>query len=85
MKIGTFHTPPENQGQIVIVSYTMIDSTVIRKIYDRRDRSTVYAISEALESDEGDYWNGAPDNYDWMPISATELNRQFAEDWEVGF
>lgn len=77
--IGTFLTPPENQGQIVEVSYTMIDGEVIRKTFDQSDRTTQYAISDGLEGDEGDYQNGEPDNADWTPITAAELTRRFSE------
>jgi hypothetical protein len=74
-QIGTFYTPPENQGQIVEVSYTMIDGQVIRKTYDHSDRSTAYAISDATDTDEGDYWNGEPSNTDWREISAADVQR----------
>ena len=62
MKAGTgiFHTPPQNRGQIVIVSYTQVDGVVIRKIYDQGDRTTKYAIADADYDDEGDYWNDEP-------------------------
>jgi hypothetical protein len=75
MKIGTFHTPPRNQGQIVEVSYTMIDGQVIRKTYDQSDRSTEYAASAALAHDEGDYWNQEPRNKRWRKISADDVQR----------
>lgn len=85
MKIGTFHTPPANQGQIIEVSYAMIDGLVIRRIHDRSDRRTEYATSQGLDNDEGDYWNCEPDNTDWEPISAQDLNRRFAEEYGVTF
>ena len=85
MKIGTFHTPPRNQGQIVDVSYTQIDGIIIRRIHDRSDRSTAYATSPARADDEGDYWNGAPPNKRWKQVAAAELNRQFGRDWDVQF
>jgi hypothetical protein len=85
MKIGTFHTPPRNQGQIVEISYTQIDGRVIRKVFDQSDRTTEYAVADALDDDEGDYWNDEPGNSDWKPISAQELNRLFAADWDVEF
>lgn len=44
MKIGTFHTPPRNQGQIVDVSYTQIDGLVIRQTLDRSDRSVLCSV-----------------------------------------
>jgi hypothetical protein len=74
-KIGTFHTPPENQGQIVEVSYTMIDGVVIRRTYDQSDRTTEYATSDALDNDEGDYWNGEPENTDWTEITEAQFRR----------
>jgi hypothetical protein len=85
MKIGTFHTPPCNQGQIVEVSYTMIDGYVIRRSFDRSDRSRGYAISKAKNDDEGDYWNGEPTNSRWRKVSASELNRMFSQDYDVEF
>lgn len=85
MKIGTFHTPPRNQGQIVEVSYAMIDGQVIRRTCDQSDRSTEYAITKAKIDDEGDYWNGEPTNARWRKISASELARMFSQDYEVEF
>jgi hypothetical protein len=74
-QIGTFYTPPRNQGQIVEVSYTQIDGQVIRKTYDRSDGSVVYAISKAHVDDEGDYWNQEPRNARWRKISAADVQR----------
>jgi hypothetical protein len=73
--IGTFHTPPRNQGQIVIVSYTQIDGVVIRRTHDQSDQTTTYATSRAKISDEGDYWNGEPDNQRWKSVSSDEVDR----------
>ena len=75
MAIGTFHTPPANQGQIVEISYTQIDGTVIRRTYDRNDRSTIYHASKAHLKDEGDYWNGEPSNTRWKKITEADAER----------
>jgi hypothetical protein len=75
-QIGTFHTPPQNQGQIVEVSYTQIDGIVVRKTYDQSDRTAVYAIALADADDEGDYWNDEPHTDDeWREISAADVQR----------
>lgn len=69
-----FHTPPENQGQIVDVAYVLIDGEiVIRKTHDRSNGKTEYAESAVLASDEGDYWNGAPANKRWRKLSQREV------------
>ena len=70
-----FYTPPRNQGQIVEVSYGMVDGWVIRCTYDRHDRTTVYARSKAHLSDEGDYWNREPRNVRWKQITESEFER----------
>jgi len=70
-----FHTPPRNQGQIVEVTYAMIDDQVIRRIHDRSDMTTRYAISRASVGDEGDYWNREPHNCRWRKIGAAEVDR----------
>jgi hypothetical protein len=78
VRIGTFHIPPANQGQIVIISYTQIDGVVIRKSYDQSDRSTKYATSRARANDEGDYWNGEPPNARWKSVTSDEVGRMLA-------
>ena len=62
-------TPPENQGQIVIVSYAGADGTVYRQTFDQSDRTAEYHASRALVDDEGDYWNGAPANRRWRKVT----------------
>lgn len=71
----TFHVPPANQGQIVEISYAMIDGVVIRRIYDRSDGSRSYATSKAHLDDEADYWNGEPTNVRWRNINEQEFQR----------
>lgn len=34
------HTPPENQGQIVEISYGWHEGDLYKRVYDRSDRST---------------------------------------------
>ena len=61
---GEFITPPENQGQIVTVSYALDDTAfaVIEKIHDAADNTTIYI---AYEYPDVLYlffqpWNNAP-------------------------
>lgn len=75
----TFHTPPRNQGQIVTVSYAAVEGNVIQQIHDASDGSIRYYISEMLEDDQGDYWNGEPDNNDWRKLTA-EKREQYGFD-----
>lgn len=57
-------TPPENQGQIVTVSYSLdADAEVIlESIYDASDRSQEYRAYAYPDDDDGTWepWNGAP-------------------------
>jgi len=70
-----FHTAPEDQGQIVTVSYAMVDGTVLRHTYDASDREERFARSQALAADQGDYWDGAPKNRRWKTITRAEFDR----------
>lgn len=73
--------PPENQGQAVEVAYTNVgEGYVLRRRIDRSDLSVAYAIARCLRSDEGDYWNGAPKNKRWRPITAAAAERWLRED-----
>lgn len=77
----TFHTPPKNQGQIVEVSYALIDGgIVIRKTHDRSNGKTEYAESAVLTSDEGDYWNVSPANKRWRKLSPREVAYMFEKE-----
>lgn len=59
-----FTTPPENQGQIVTVSYALAadDEAIIESIYDASDRTQGYRAYAYADDDDGDWapWNGAP-------------------------
>lgn len=68
-----FHTPPHNQGQIVEVSYALVGSSVIRWTFDASDRTSTYAISQALRDDDGDYWNRTPRNRRWRNLDKAEV------------
>lgn len=68
-----WHVPPENGGRIVEVAYTARDGKVIRRTYDRSDRTTVYHISTRLMDDECDYWNHEPRNQRWRKMTRREL------------
>lgn len=57
-------TPPENQGQIVTVSYSLdADAEVIlESIFDASDRSQEYRAYAYPDGDDGSWepWNGIP-------------------------
>lgn len=69
-----FHTPPENQGKIIDVSYAAVGAYVIRLTYDGSQKTRSYALSMRLNDDEGEYRNGAPANRDWREISAAGVD-----------
>ena len=75
MERDIFHVPPENQGQIVEVAYAAVGGHVVERTHDRSDGSTRYSVSKMLADDQGEYWNGAPRNKRWKPIS----ERQFED------
>jgi hypothetical protein len=73
-----FVTPPENQGQIVIVGYALKGDAeppvVIRRTEDTSLPSDhpdriVYDWARAPEDDEGDYWNGPPRVDRWRRLT----------------
>lgn len=78
-----WHTAPEDQGQIMQVSYACLPGRIIREIHDQSDGSTTYA---ALEIDEDDDWydetfaiaNGAPPvgPERWQRISTAAVHPQ---------
>jgi len=57
-------TPPENQGQIVTVSYNLDSdaAVILESIYDASDRSQEYRAYAYPENDDGEWspWNGTP-------------------------
>jgi hypothetical protein len=56
-----FVTPPENQGQIVLVSYACDGDYIYARAHDQSDRSTAVSVYEHPETDSD--WqpqNGAP-------------------------
>ena len=65
-----FHTPPENQGQIVLVSYGWSDGTLYRRTLDQSDRSVVIRSTDpwywvennkqVAQLENWDPWNNAP-------------------------
>lgn len=72
----TMHTPPENQGQIVEVSYgwsVSIPGTLYKRVHDRSDRSTQWyvasnddEVADYQESSSG-LWDAAPPIATWTP------------------
>lgn len=54
-----WHTPPENQGQFVQVSYAFLaDDIIARRTFDRSDRHFDFAFRLARETDEP--WSREP-------------------------
>ena len=57
-------TPPENQGQIVTVSYSLDSDAevILESIYDASDRSQEYRAYRYPADDDGEWtpWNGTP-------------------------
>lgn len=76
----TFYTPPVYQGQIVEVSYAIVEDGVIERVYDRGDRTESYALAAwtpALEdwaNNEGP-WNTPPPSANWETVSAGDVAR----------
>ena len=72
-----FFVPPGYDGQIVTYSYATClhrgVGYVIEERFDASDRTTTYAISKLLSSDDGEYWNHAPRNKRWRKISQDEF------------
>lgn len=60
-----FVTPPENQGQIVTVSYGLAaeNEIIITCTYDASDKTTIYDAYYYPDDDEGKWepWNGVPE------------------------
>lgn len=73
-------TPPEDQGQIVVVSYALCYDVVIQRWLDQSDGQIIWSKSRALKNDEGDYWNGGPSNKRWTRISAEEADKILSGD-----
>lgn len=68
------HVPPENQGQIVEVSYGWRDDRLYRRVLDKSDRSEAWAVardSKALrnyQESSSELWNEAPpEKITWKP------------------
>ena len=63
--VEKFTTPPQNQGQIVTVSYALADDTeiIIVRTHDAADNTTEYVAYEYPSDDDGDWqpWNYAPE------------------------
>lgn len=58
-----FSTPPENQGQIVEVSYGYApkEQVIIERVYDKSDRALSYRAYEDPDPEaDFDPWNGTP-------------------------
>lgn len=62
-------TPPENQGQMVEVSYGWHDGRLYRRTYDRSDRAESWDIADEEDSNNlPESWcavNGGPGRMRW--------------------
>lgn len=60
-EIGRFDVSPENQGQIVTVSYAWADGVIIERVYDASDRTeSMTAYEDGDQDGEWDPWNRTP-------------------------
>lgn len=78
----TFLTAPEDEGQVIDVSYAACGDRIFSRSYDRSDGSTTYSVAPILSRDWRWYetWvacNGAPPipNSRWRKISESEVMR----------
>lgn len=82
-----FHTPPECEGQIVMVSYMCAGDTILKRVYDRSDLSESYYAAPILKRDWKWYEtyeqvNGSPPipRSRWKPISGSKLSN-LIDEW----
>lgn len=79
-----FQTPPECQGQIVVVSYMAAGDCIYKMVFDQSDRSVDYYVAE-IEGDDWEWYedweacNGSPPIFGdrWMPMDEGELKSLF--------
>lgn len=76
---ATYYTAPEDQGQIVEVSYCACDGNIIQRTRDHSCDKTTYAVSRMLAADNGDYWNAPPRNLRWRTITQAEAQQLTGE------
>jgi hypothetical protein len=57
-----FFTPPEGQGQIVLISYGCTADYIYERSYDQSDRTVTVTAYRHPAADDGDWspWNGRP-------------------------
>lgn len=61
ISVVNFVTPPENQGQIVLVSYGCDAEHIYERVFDQSDRTTTVNVYEHDDEDEDwSPWNAAP-------------------------
>lgn len=70
-----FHTPPENQGQIVEVSFGWADGALLRRSFDASDRTVVtrriadpwdgLTATQAQALESWGPWNSEPPHVDF--------------------
>lgn len=77
-----FHTPPQNQGQIVEYSYGYSEhfGSVMMRCHDRSDNSTSYYLGESEEEtdmEDADYWDRKPLISEWQ-----EVTEEQEREWE---
>ena len=76
MRRGTWHCPPECQGQVVIVEYAdTFDGLVWRRTYDQSDRSETIEVASADDAETWEPWNGEPEGFAWRLSSRSDFDR----------
>lgn len=70
----SYTVPPVNQGQIVEVAYAVTPDEVVRRTFDKSDRSVSYETADLCEmSGEFEPWNRVPSvsRGAWTPVDAS--------------
>jgi hypothetical protein len=73
------HISPANQGQMIERAYLAHDGMVYRRVRDKSDGTTEYAVSKMLVDDDGCYWNHPPRNRRWRTITTAEFDAALSE------
>lgn len=82
----TFHIPLQNQGQIVEVSYAMVEEGIVMRVYDRSDKSEYFRLATwtaRLEkwADSVGPQNDEPPTKQWSgKLSAARVARLLDDD-----
>lgn len=74
------HTPPENQGQMIDVSYGWHEGYLYRRTYDESDRSTAWHRASDDEEVQGyiasgeQPWNSEPPIKSWEKCKDPQID-----------